>query len=132
MPQVTLLVGRLVERSSGRDLTGGEDDMNDLPRFARAVDIPALDIFFPNDWVCSGLVEYGVFTAVALRNVGARERLGGVLPVEYGVTNDRKSVIPLHCKAFSRNPIQVLQRYSPGSEICVSLPHGPLLDPWEP
>ena len=82
MPQVTPLAGRLVDRSSARDFTGGEAAIIDLPMVARAVEIPADVIFLPNVCVCSGLDEYGVLAVVTLRKVGARESCGGVVPVE--------------------------------------------------
>jgi hypothetical protein len=99
---VTPLVGADVDRSSIRDLTGGEDDMalaNGRDRAATALAKFAVELLLNVACVCSGEVEYGVCVVVcAPLSVGVLDKMGGVFPVEYGVT---------------------------GSEAIVSLPHGP-------
>lgn len=65
-----------------RDFTGGEADINDLPRFAKALENPVDEIFLPSVCCCSGLAENGVWLVVADRKVEAREKFGGVFPVE--------------------------------------------------
>ncbi len=101
-PHVTPVVGAEVERSSIRDLTGGEDDI----AFAKGRDSAAtalakfaVELLLRAEWLCSGEVEYGVLVVVcALLIVEALDDRGGVCPVEYGVT---------------------------GSEFTASLPQGP-------
>ena len=99
---MTPLVGADVDRSSIRDLTGGEDDIalaNGRDRAATALAKFVVELLLKVAWVCSGEVEYGVCVVVyAPLNVGVLDRIGGVFPVEYGVT---------------------------GSEATVSLPHSP-------
>jgi hypothetical protein len=66
----------------------------------------AVELLLSVVWLCSGDVEYGVWLAVcALLIVEALDNVGGVCPVEYGVT---------------------------GSLGVGSLPQGPLELPWLP
>ena len=98
---MTLFIGADVDKSSVRVFAEGDVDKKGRDIEAKAL-AKLVDECFFDVCDCSGEVEYGVFAVVAEWKVVARERVGGVLPVEYGVT---------------------------GSERTASLPHGPFEDP---
>jgi hypothetical protein len=63
VPQVTALVGADVERSSIRDLTGGEEEIafaKGRDNAATALAKFAVELFLWAVWLCSGDVPYGV------------------------------------------------------------------------